>query len=201
MTMHVTVWSDYICPWCYLALDRVDLLGELGVEVTIRPFELHPEIGPEGRRHRPEGRTAAVFAQVGAECESLGLRFRSPVRTPNSHQVLQVAEFVRSEYPASFPALHRLLFEAHFAEGLDIGDLDVVMGLVERSGADSRAAIEAIDSNEAALRLRAARELATEAGVTGTPTMVFDSGLVVPGTPPRDTLRRWVTRMLDQSRN
>ena len=65
--MRVTVWSDYCCPWCYLALDRLDLLDELGVAVDLRPFELHPEIPPHGRRHRPGGRTAAAFGRVAAE--------------------------------------------------------------------------------------------------------------------------------------
>jgi len=40
------VWSDYLCPWCYLGRDRTKLLGELGVNVVPQPFEVHPEYPP-----------------------------------------------------------------------------------------------------------------------------------------------------------
>lgn len=197
--MHVTLWSDYICPWCYLALDRYDQLVKLEVEVTIRPFELHPEISPEGRRHRPDGRTFAAFKSVGAECEEVGLGFHMPSRTPNSNRALQVSEFVRTAYPDAFDSLHRALFRAHFVDGLDIGDTETIKSLVSASGANLDAVIDAIETNEAALALQAARELAIEDGVAGTPTMIFDNGLVVPGVTPRQSLERWVTRMRDQS--
>ncbi len=195
----MTLWSDYLCPWCYLSLDRHALLTDLGVEVTVRPFELHPEIGPEGRLHRSDGRTIAIFESVGAECEAAGLRFRMPARTPNTNRVLQVGEFVRTAMPDAFPVLHRSLFEAHFADGLDIGDPEVVETLVARSGADVDAVRDALDTNETALALNAARDLAREDGVAGTPTLVFDNGLVLPGVPPRATLERWVTRMSERA--
>ena len=47
--MRVTVWSDYLCPWCYLGRDRTALMVDLGVEVTPLAYELHPEIPPEQR--------------------------------------------------------------------------------------------------------------------------------------------------------
>src|SRR3954469_21890874 len=47
--MHATVWSDYICPWAYLGRDRTNLLRALGVTVMPQPYELHPELPPEGR--------------------------------------------------------------------------------------------------------------------------------------------------------
>src|SRR3954447_16812739 len=67
-TVHVTMWSDYICPWAYLGRDRTDLLRSLGVDVTSRPYELHPELPPEGRTMRPGGRLAAVYESIGREC-------------------------------------------------------------------------------------------------------------------------------------
>ena len=49
--MTVEHWADYICPWCYLALDRVDhLITAHGVDVVWRPYELHPEIPSEETR-------------------------------------------------------------------------------------------------------------------------------------------------------
>ena len=197
--MRVTVWSDYCCPWCYLALDRLDLLAELDVPVEVLPFELHPEIPPEGRRHRPDGRTAAAFARVAAECAVAGLPFDPPDATANTAMVLGVSEAVRRTSPAAFPALHRRLFRARFAEGADLGDPDVVDGLVGEVGADAGAARAWRDDGRAEAAVAEARVTAIDAGVTATPAFRFDTGLFVTGVHPRETLERWVTRMRSRS--
>jgi predicted DsbA family dithiol-disulfide isomerase len=184
--VRVTVWSDYVCPWCYLALDREALLEDMGLEVVVLPFELHPEIPPGGAALRPGGRTAAVFDRVGAECESAGLPFRRPDRTPNSRDVLAAAEHVRRTAPKAFPALHRSLFAAHFAGGLDLGDAGVVDDLVRGAGAEPGRDHDGV---------AAARAAALDAGATGTPAFLFESGLLVPGVQPREQLVRWVEKM------
>ncbi len=197
--MRVTVWSDYCCPWCYLALDRLDLLDELGVAVDLLPFELHPDTPAGGRRHRADGRTAAVFDRVGAECVDAGLPFTAPDVTPNTAMALEVAEAVRRTSPDAFPDLHRRLFRARFAEGLDLGDERVVEDLAAAAGAD-RAAVRAWRADgRAEAAVAEARAAAAEVGVTATPAFRFDSGLVVTGVHPRESLARWVTRMQARS--
>lgn len=186
----MTVWSDYLCPWCYLALDREALLAELGCEVVIRPYELHPEIPPGGTELRPGGRTAAVFDRVGAECESVGLPFNRPARSPNTKDVLAAAEHVRRTQPDVFPAVHRALFDAHFVEGRDLGDPTTVDAVLEAAGA-------APGRDHAAVRESIAE--AHDHGVTATPAFLFDSGLLVPGVQPRELLVRWVERMRSRS--
>jgi predicted DsbA family dithiol-disulfide isomerase len=193
--VRVTVWSDYCCPWCYLALDRLDLLDELGVGVDILPFELHPEIPPDGRRHRPDGRTAAVFARVGEECAAAGLAFAPPGATPNTAMVLAGSEAVGRTSPDAFPALHRRLFRAHFVDGLDLGDEAVVDALAAEAGADVDALRAWRADGRAEAAVAEARAAATEAGVTATPAFRFDTGLFVTGVHPRASLARWVTRM------
>jgi predicted DsbA family dithiol-disulfide isomerase len=187
--VRVTVWSDYLCPWCYLALDREALLDELGVAVVVRPYELHPEIPPAGTPLHDGGRTAAVFDRVGAECELVGLPFRRPARSPNTRDVLAAAEHVRLTAPDVFPTLHRALFAAHFAEGRDLGDPSVVDELVRAAGGDPGRDHAAVTASIAEAR---------DAGVTGTPAFLFDSGLLVPGVQPRAQLERWVARMADR---
>ncbi len=193
--MRVTVWSDYCCPWCYLALDRLELLDELGVAADVLPFELHPETPPGGRRHRPDGRTARVFARVGAECEEAGLPFVAPGATPNTARVLEVAEAVRRTSPEAFPDLHRALFRGHFVDGLDLGDAGVVDALAEGAGADLGAVRAWQADGRAGAAVAEARAAALELGVTATPGFRFDTGLVVTGVHPRASLTRWVTRM------
>ena len=184
--MRVTVWSDYLCPWCYLALDREQLLEELGAEVVVRPYELHPEIPPEGTDLRDGGRTAAVFDRVGTECERVGLPFARPRRSPNTRDVLAAAEHVRLTQPDRFGEVHRALFTAHFVEGRDLGDPGVVDDVVRAAGAEPGRDHAAVAASIAEAR---------DAGVPVTPAFLFDSGLLVPGVQPRDQLTRWVERM------
>jgi predicted DsbA family dithiol-disulfide isomerase len=191
----VTVWSDYLCPWCYLGLDREQQLEDMGVEVVLRPWELHPDIPVEGRELRAGGRTAAVYDYVATECDAVGLPFVRPSRTPNTRAVLAAAEHVRLTQPHAFPALHRALFAAHFAEGRDIGDAAVVDELVAASGADPGPVRAAVDSGEALTALKASMAEGVEHGVSGTPAFLMPSGFVIPGVQDRETMRRVVDRL------
>ena len=197
--MLVTVWSDYLCPWCYLGLDREQQLEDLGIEVVIRPYELHPEIPAGGREIQAGGRTAAVFDHVGRECEEVGLPFVRPRRSPNTRKVLEAAEHVRLTQPPVFPGLHRALFAAHFAEGRDIEDPDVVDELIVACGGDPAPVRGAVEDGVAHAALRASMVEAMDHEVTGTPAFLMPSGFVIPGVQDRDTMHRVATRLLERS--
>jgi predicted DsbA family dithiol-disulfide isomerase len=196
----VTVWSDYLCPWCYLGLDREQQLEELGIDVVVRPYELHPEIPIGGRAISESGRTAAVFDHVGRECEAVGLPFRRPARSPNTRAVLGAAEHVRLTQPDAFPTLHRSLFVAHFAEGRDLGDPAVVDELIAASGGDPRPVRAAVTAGSAQRALEASMAEAFDHEVTGTPAFLMPSGFVIPGVQDRDTMARIADRMLQRER-
>jgi predicted DsbA family dithiol-disulfide isomerase len=196
--VQVIVWSDYLCPWCYLGLDREAQLVEMGIDVVIRPYELHPEIPVGGRALREDGRTAAVFDMVGRECETFGLPFARPRRSPNTRDVLAAAEHVRVHQPAAFGSLHRALFAAHFAEGRDIGDPAVVDELIVTSGGDPEPVRAAVDSGAAREAVRASMVEASDHEVTGTPAFLLPSGFVIPGVQDRETMKRVVERMRER---
>lgn len=196
--MQVTVWSDYLCPWCYLGLDREQQLADLGIEVIVRPYELHREIPIGGREIREGGRTAEVFDHVGRECEAVGLPFRRPSRSPNTRDVLAAAEHVRLTQPEVFPAVHRALFAAHFAGGGDVGDPDVVDGIIARCGGDAAPVRAAVESGAAQDALDASMAEAFEHEVTGTPAFLMPSGFVIPGVQDRETMQRIAERLLER---
>jgi predicted DsbA family dithiol-disulfide isomerase len=197
--VQVTVWSDYLCPWCYLALDREQQLEDLGIEVVMRPYELHPDIPVGGREIREGGRTAAVFDHIGRECATVGLPWRRPRRSPNTRTVLAAAEHVRVTQPHAFPRLHRALFNAHFAEGRDIEDPAVVDELIAACGGDPAPVRAAVDDGTALVALRASIEEAIDHEVSGTPAFLMPSGFVIPGVQDRETMDRIARRLLDRS--
>ncbi|HEX6211697.1 MAG TPA: DsbA family protein [Methylomirabilota bacterium] len=196
--MDAVVWSDYICPWCYVGLDRTALLERRGVRVRPQPFELHPELPPEGvslASIRPGGRTAALYERIEAECEELGLAFRRPLRIPRSRQALETAVVVEQQSPAAASQLHRLLFDAHFVEGLAIDDPAVLDDLMDRAGADPAAAREALLAGAAAGVLDRSRQAAYDAGATGTPSWLVDGRALIAGLQPRARYERVLDRL------
>ncbi|HYD10405.1 MAG TPA: DsbA family protein [Acidimicrobiales bacterium] len=195
----VVVWSDYLCPWCYLALDREQQLEALGFEVVMRPWELHPEIPIGGRELREGGRTAAVFDMVGRECAEVGLPFVRPARSPNTRDVLAAAEHVRLTQPEVFPSLHRALFAAHFAEGRDIGNAATVDDIITSCGGDAAPVRAAVDDGTAHEALKASMAEGFEHEVTGTPAFLLPSGFVIPGVQERETMARIAQRMLERA--
>ncbi len=194
------MWSDYICPWCYLGRDRAKLMRDLGVEVIQRPFELHPEI-PAGGRENPEGgRLDRVFAAVAAECAELGIPWNRPARTPNSRRALETAEVVRIHFPTAFDQLDAALFEAHWVKGLDIGDREVLDQLVTTAGADADEVRELVAEGAGTAALAASMADARSVGVAATPAWWVNDSLLIPGTQPREAIERWITRLLERKR-
>jgi len=192
------VWSDYICPWAYLGRDRTALLRSLGLDVVPMPYELHPEIPPEGRAHRPDGRLAQVYAGIADECATVGLPFRAPTRTPNSRRALSTAEVVRRLAPEQFPAIDTALFRAHFVEGRDLGDRAVLDDIVASGGLSPDEVRAAVDDGEGEAAVTASMVRAHANGVAATPAWLFGpdgEGLVLPGVQPRELYERIVTRL------
>ena len=197
--MEAVVWSDYLCPWCYLGRDRTTLLEQLGVAVTPLPYDLHPELPAAGRRVSPTGRLAEVLARIGAECAAVGLPFTPPEHIPNTRLAQRAAEIVRADDLDGFTRLDAALFAAVFVEGVDIGDPERLADIVTRSGPDGDAVVHAAQAGEGADAVRASMDAAHEVGVTGTPAWLLDGKLLIPGVQDRSTIEQWVTRMIARS--
>ena len=152
---------------------RVERLREeYEIDVEWQPFMLHPEIPLEGKD--VSGRTAVYYERLRGLAVDAGLTFQTPTRVPNSHRSLEAAEFAR-EHDA-FAPYHRALFEAYFSRGQDIGDTTVLAALAKSVDLDPDGLREALDSGRYVSIVDERTEEARQAGITGTPTFVFQSG-------------------------
>jgi predicted DsbA family dithiol-disulfide isomerase len=195
--MDAVLWRDYLCPWCYLGRDRTALLTELGVTVDARSYELHPDIPPDGRSVRPEGRFAAVLARIGAEAEEVGLPLRVPARIANTRMALETAELVRAEWPDAFAGVDAAFYDTQWVHDRDLGDPDVVDAVLTDHDVDPGAVAARRQAGDGARALDSAMDEARAHDVTGTPAWWVADRLLIPGVQDRDTLERWIRRLGD----
>ncbi len=200
--MKVEIWSDVVCPWCYVgkrrfeaALSRFDHRDE--VEVVWRAFELDPS-APAVRDSAYAERLASKYAMsvpdaqamidrmvaAGAQ-DGLDLRFDRAAagNTFAAHRLLHLAHDRGVQ-----DALKERLLAATFTEGAAIGDPEVLEVLAVEVGLDADEVRSALDGDAFAAEVRADERRATALGITAVPFFVIDGTLGVSGAQPPDVL-------------
>src|ERR671921_1915983 len=127
--IRISVWSDYVCPFCYLelpVLDRIAAEFDGRIEIDWLAFELRPEpaptLDPNGE-YLHEVWTKSVYPMAAER----GMTLRLPPVQPRSRKAFEAAEFARSR--GRFDPMHRALFRAFFEEGRDLADVDVLLDI------------------------------------------------------------------------
>jgi predicted DsbA family dithiol-disulfide isomerase len=199
--VRLTVWSDYLCPWCYVAATRLHRLREeLAGRVAIewRSYLLRPY--PTSARSLEDFRTyTRTWARPAAEPDAPTFRQWESNAGPPSHSMPPqlVAKAAAGLGPDAFERMHERLLRAYFGENQDITDVDTLIGLWAEVGlppgefrrAGDHALVEAVarEHNEA-----------VALGLTGVPAVqMAGNDVPLPGALPYDSYRRWVERVLE----
>jgi predicted DsbA family dithiol-disulfide isomerase len=154
--------------------------------VTWLPFELHPEIPPEGiPRQEWHGRIAPVF-------ERNGLAYNPPPDVvPSTKLALRVAELARDR--GLHRPVHDRLMDAYWADARDIGDPETLRGLAAEAGLDD--VEEAFAGDAFVARIAASTHQAGSIGVSGIPAFLLDERLLVLGAQPREVFEQAFGRL------
>ncbi|MDH3270525.1 MAG: DsbA family oxidoreductase [Gemmatimonadota bacterium] len=196
-TVRLEVFSDYTCPWCYIGWARLQsALARLpeGVEVDVewRPFEIHPEVPPEGMPVEdlpyPPDVWERMQVALRASAEGEGLDVGKRPKVSNTHRALAAGAYAQAEEPQQFPEFHERLFRGYFAEGLDLGDPEIIEGIASASGLDLEGLRGALEEGRYETAILETGRDAQRMGITGTPTFVFDRALATSGAQPAETL-------------
>ena len=160
------------------------------------PFELHPEIPPEGRL-REEVLPAAYMARaqegVNRLAATVGLTLRLHERLINSRPALQAAEFAREQ--GRFEAMHEELMKAYWDEGRDVSDMAVLRDIAARAGVDIDGMEAAVTEDRFGDYLDARRSEAEELGINGIPAHVIADRYLVMGAQPYDLFERVMAKI------
>ena len=187
----VDVWVDPLCPFCYVALERVAWLRERWqAEIHWHPFDLHPEYPPEGiPRDVLRARLPGADEYTVRMFEENALPFGGiQEHIPNSRNAQRVAIEAGG---GLLPAFSR----AYWGEGLDIGDDEVIVEVARREGLDEDAVRGVLASDAHLDTLLAETQLAHEAGATGVPAWIFDEKALVPGAQPHEVFEHVLGRL------
>ena len=199
MALKVTVFSDFVCPFCYIGLETMRKLApEFGVELQWRGFEIHPEWPAEGieaekvyaRMMSPQAR-AAAWQRISAMADAAGVRMTPPARLTNSHAALMAAEYAQEEGKGE--AFERRVYRAYFEEGANIGDIEVLKKLGAEVGLAPELIAEAARSPKYDLKLKNNALVASRHGVSGVPTF-FIGDFPLVGAQSEDVMRHVLTR-------
>ncbi|MGI9051551.1 MAG: DsbA family oxidoreductase [Ilumatobacteraceae bacterium] len=217
--MLVQVWSDVVCPWCYIgkrrfekAVDqlRADESFDEEIEVVFRPFQLDPTAPPGtsmpvaeayARKFGGPERAAAIIGHVSEVAAGEGLEFHldraKRANTRDAHRLLGFAE--EHGPPGTQEAVKERLLAAYFVNGEDIGDHDLLVTAAGDAGLDVEAARAMLDSDAGVVELRAALESAIDKGITAVPTYVIDGRWSIPGAQDPDVFVQVIRRVAERS--
>jgi len=199
-TVDVEIWSDVICPWCYIGKRRFDLAieevaGEVDVRVSYKPFQLDPTASASNPIPAAEGyarkfggpeQAAAIIDKVTSVAAEDGIEFRMDralrANTFDAHRLLWLAGATGHQ-----AALKQRLLEAYFTDGLNVGDHEVLADCAADVGMERDGVLAFLSSDDGVLQTRTELDEARELGITAVPTFVFGGTWAVPGAQDADT--------------
>ena len=200
--MKVEIWSDVVCPWCYVgkrrfeeALSRFEHAEE--VDLEWRSFELDPNapavVGVpmtqilESKYGMTPGQAETANDRMTGLAAELGLEYHldrvQAGNTFDAHRLIHLAA-----RQGLGDAMKERLFAAYFTEGLPVGDRPTLAKLAGEVGLDPHQVETALDGDDFSVEVRQDEDRAAALGVRGVPFYVIDETYGISGAQPADVL-------------
>ena len=211
--MEVEIWSDIVCPWCYIGKRRFErALASFAhadsVAISYRSFELDPAApASRGGSHaehlaRKYGMSVEQAEQLGQQmterAAAEGLDFNFGVmrggNTFDAHRLLHLAK----ERGVQVEMKERLM-RATFTDGLPIDDKPTLADLAAEVGVPAQVARDALEGDAYAIAVRRDEEQAARYGITGVPFYVADGKFAVSGAQPTEVFQQLLHRAYEES--
>ena len=213
--MRVEIFSDVICPWCYIGKQRFDRAVanlttaglDLNLEIIYRPFQLDPTAKLDAptpirdayaMKFGGAQRADEILSHVTKIAATEGLIFNMNIalraNTSRAHRLIALAQTTDLDHSR----LKELLMIAYFCDGKDISNIATLTEIASAFGLDTVQATKLLNSDLGSAQLDSDLLRATELGVTAVPTYVFDEQWSVPGAQDSETFERVLTKLSRQ---
>ena len=214
--MKIDFVSDVSCPWCAVGLHALEaalarLSGEVSAELHFQPFELNPQMPPEGQdtvEHlcakygmTPE-QVEQSQAALRARGQSVGFDFgvgkrKRVYNTFDAHRLLHWAGL---EGATQQRALKHALLTAYFTDGENPADRDVLVRLAAAAGLDAGRAREIVESQAYADDVRQRERYYAEQGIQAVPSVIIDERHLIQGGQPVEVFESALRRLAAERR-
>ncbi|CAM2160420.1 MULTISPECIES: DsbA family oxidoreductase [Paraburkholderia] len=203
--------SDIACPWCAIGLSSLQrALANLGDSVearmTVHPFELNPDMGPDGESiveylGKKYGRTPEQIAEtqeaIRERGESVGFTFGPRTRIYNTFDAHRLLYWARLE--GRQVSLKMALLRAYHGEGQDMSDHAVLVAVAQSVGLDAGKAREVLETGAYADEVRGEEQQAQAMGIQSVPAIVFNEQYLISGGQPVETFENAIRQILAEA--
>jgi predicted DsbA family dithiol-disulfide isomerase len=213
--MNVEIWSDVVCPFCYIGKRRFekaleDFQGKDKVEVTWKSFQLDPDMKPKAGGQSvheylaqrkgvsvAEGRKMNDYMSEMAKEVGLDYDFDKAIinNTMNAHRLIHFAKKHGKQ-----DAMKERLFAAYYTQGQDIGDVDTLVKLGEETGLNGAEIRQMLASEEYLEAVQQDIYEAQQVGVRGVPFYVFNRKYAVSGAQPTEVFKDVLDKVWEEEK-
>lgn len=198
--LSLEIFTDFVCPWCYLGNAVVSKLQATNsLQVTRTPFPLHPSTPQEGLLLSELLRGAnldAIHARLYGLMDELGLPHGKRERTYNSRLAQELAMWADTQEGGE--QLHAMIYEAYFVHNRNIAEPDVLLNCIDQTSLDNKAAQQVLAERSFSSAVDNAWQRAHELQITGVPAFVA-GGYMVSGFRPVVEMQHFLDFVREQS--
>ena len=206
--VNIAIVSDVVCPWCVIGIRSLETALErlegVSADISLHPFELNPDMPREGENvaehiakkyGRPPGEGSAIRDEIKRRSAEVGFAMNSGPdsriwNTFDCHRLLHWAGEQGKQRE-----LKMALFTAHFSEGRDIGDHEVLAEAAFAAGLDPIEAAAILASERYASAVRAEENYWRREGVQAVPTFIINGKYVISGGHPPEAFERALSKI------
>ncbi|MFO0597552.1 MAG: DsbA family oxidoreductase [Myxococcaceae bacterium] len=192
----VTVFSDYVCPWCFVGTSELATLkGEFDFVVDWRPFLLRPDT-PESGWELPERIRASIRDPnnpLKQRADKLGITINHRLIVPSSRRAHECTEFARQH--GKLEDFHHELIERYWSKSEDLHDWAVLKAAATKVGLDADAMEREVSAGQWKGPMEAGLAAAEEIGVSAVPTFIIGNKFAVQGAQDARVFRQAFERL------
>jgi predicted DsbA family dithiol-disulfide isomerase len=198
MDFKLTIFSDYVCPWCYVGQGVVEKLQkEYQVDVDWRPYYLRPDTPPEGMDlpdYILRARAAGAEDRLTQLANMNGLEYRPTDRFYNTRLAHEATEYAREHGKVN--EFHRIIFHQVFVEAADPGDWQVLRAAAREVGLNDEEMQQVVESGKYTAEVAGQVQQAQQIGVSGVPTYVINDKYAIVGAQPYEAFKKALAQIL-----
>lgn len=207
--MKIEVWSDFVCPFCYIGKRNMELaIEQLGlqddVEIVYKSFQLNPE----AKKSYEESIDEIIAKKYGMSLEQaktnnqriisaakdVGLDYNfDDIKPTNTFDVHRLSHYAREE--GKMDEFTELMMKRYFVQAYNISDEDVLLDVVDKVGLDRVRAKEILESDEYSEDISTDIGEASHFGISGVPFFIFDRKAALSGAQPVEAFVETINKL------